>query len=80
MKRLLTVSLVLMPSVAWAETVASSETTVPGGVLMLISYLILWVMIVGYLAVLSKRQQVVEEDVETLRHRMDELFNATDDA
>ena len=73
--RVISLLLVCLPATGWAQNLAAQETTVPGGVLMLAAYIALWLMIVGYLVVLSKRQASVDADLEKLRNRLDALLD-----
>ena len=41
---------------------------------MLASYIALWLLIVGFLVVLSRRQAQVDKDLETLQKRIDDLL------
>jgi len=66
--------MVLARSPAWADNVAAAEKTVPGGTLMMAAYIALWVMILGYVAVLSRRQNALDDDVEALKKRLDDIF------
>jgi hypothetical protein len=52
---------------------ASNETSVPGGVLMLASYIGFFALLLGYLAILSRRQSAIEDDLETLQKRLDSI-------
>lgn len=63
-----------LPFAAYAqESVASKETSVPGGTLMVIAYIVFAAMMFGYLALLSFRQRRLDDDVEELEKRLDEL-------
>ena len=55
------------------ESVASQETSIPGGTLMVIAYIIFTAMMLGYLALLSFRQRRLDADIEELEKRLDEL-------
>ena len=72
-------AILAVPSLVWAENTAAAETTVPGGTLMLAAYLVLWVMIVAFLVVLSRRQSGIDADLVVLRKRMDELLGVDED-
>jgi len=61
---------------AFAENLAARETTVPGGTLMLAAYISLWALILGYVAVLSRRQSALDDDVALLKRRIDDLFDS----
>jgi hypothetical protein len=55
------------------QSVASQETSIPGGTLMVIAYVVFTTMMLGYLALLSWRQRRLDEDIEELEKRLDEL-------
>jgi hypothetical protein len=63
-----------LPAVVSAqESVASQETNIPGGTLMLIAYIVFTAMMLGYLALLSFRQRRLDDDIDELEKRLDEL-------
>ena len=62
----------------YAENVAAKESSVPGGTLMLVSYVALWLLIFGYLALLSRRLKKSEDDFGNLRKELDERLELTD--
>ncbi len=70
--------LVVAPSFAWAQNKAAEETTIPGGTLVVASYLALWVMILVYLAVLSARQKRLDDQIDELEKRLDTLLGVDD--
>ena len=51
------------------------ETVVPGGTLMIIGYLILWLMVAGFLAAVLIRQRTMKRDVDDLEERIDGLVD-----
>lgn len=64
-----------MPSLATAQgSLASQEASVPGGTLMMISYLILWLMVGGYAFLIARRQRRLQGEIEGLDARIDEVF------
>ena len=65
----------VLPGVAYAQGAPSEDVQVPGGALMLVSYLALWALMLGYLA---RRQGLLEDDLETLRKRMDDMLGLED--
>ena len=71
--------LLLIASPAYAENVAAKESSVTGGTLMLVSYIALWLLIFGYLALLSRRLTKSEEDFSSLRKELDDRLQLTDD-
>lgn len=58
---------------------AARETSVPGGLLMLVAYLALWLMIFGYLAMIMRRQSALSRDLTALERRMDDAFGGQND-
>ena len=77
MKFLVTL-LLCIPASAWAQGPASTDTQVPGGMLMLVSYLVLWGLMLGYLAHLARKQGLLEDDIDALRKRMDDALGVND--
>ena len=71
--------MLMVPSQAFAQTVASAEDSVPGGTLMLVAYLGLWALIIGFLIVLSRRQASLDADIAILEKRLDELLLGNSD-
>lgn len=67
------VTLFFLSTNAFAQNMASNETSVPGGVLMLASYIGFFALLLGYLAILSRRQSAIEDDLETLQKRLDSI-------
>lgn len=55
-------------------SLASQETTVPGGVLLITAYIVLWLLLFGYLAFIMRRQQTLSKDLESLEKRIDEVL------
>ena len=70
---LFTLTALLWPAVAFAQSDASQETTIPGGVLVLITYFVFVALMMGYIAVLHIRQRKLDQDIEALEKRLDEL-------
>ncbi len=64
------------PAIAWAQegTRASQEVTVTGGTLMLLSYMALLVLLLGFLALLAVRQGRDRRELEALTRRMDDVL------
>ncbi len=62
-----------------ALSLAAQETSVPGGTLMLIAYLALWLMVFAYIAMIMRRQSALNRDLAALERRMDEAFGGQDD-
>lgn len=63
----------LLPGLASAQNLAAAESSVPGGSLLLASYIGFFALLLGYLGILSRRQSVIEDDIETLQRRLDTL-------
>ncbi|WP_230470397.1 CcmD family protein [Lujinxingia vulgaris] len=55
-------------------SLASQDTSVPGGTLLMICYIVLWVMIGGYVFFVMRRQKALAEDLERLESRLDEVL------
>lgn len=55
-----------------APSVAEQERTVPGGVLVIISYLVLWLLLLGFMALVWNRQRQAQQELRELERRMDE--------
>lgn len=62
-------------TLAVAQTPAE-ETAVPGGTLMVIGYLVLWVMLGAYLFSVMWRQRRLQDEIDELEQRIDETFAA----
>lgn len=67
-----------IPQLAVAQGPSSDDVSVPGGALMLGSYLLLWALMLGYLAYLAHRQSVIEDDLEALQRRIDDALGIHD--
>ena len=64
-----------------AETsVAGNESTIPGGTLAVIAYIVLWVLIFGFVFATMRRQQKIDRELDELERRMDEVFEDLDKA
>jgi hypothetical protein len=61
------------PQLAWAQSTAAKETTIPGGTLVVITYFGFVLMMMGYMALLSFRQRKLDRDINALEKRLDEL-------
>ncbi len=74
-KLLILLGLQLFATQAWAqESIAASEKTMTGGSLALISYIVLWFMLLAYFVVLTVRLNQVKTDNRVLAKRIDDLF------
>lgn len=63
------------PSLALAQgTLASQETTIPGGTLVMVAYLVLWVLLGGYAFLIARRQAKLQREIKGLDARIDEAF------
>lgn len=66
-------------SVAWAQnSVASQETTITGGTLALVAYIVLWVLISGTIFAILKHQRGLTKEMGELRQRMDQVLGLDD--
>lgn len=70
-------ALVLLTGVSQAAaqtSLAAQETSIPGGVLVLVTYLVLWGLFGGYLFMIMRRQRALQRDLEGLDDRIDEVL------
>jgi CcmD family protein len=65
--------LLLWPSLSWAKLDLEKESTIPGGNLVIVAYLILWVLTLGYVALIGRRQTHIDRELETLGRRLDDV-------
>jgi hypothetical protein len=65
----------LLLAQAAPTSLAEQETSVPGGSLLLISYIGLWLLILGFVILLLRQQRATESDLDELERRLDELAN-----
>lgn len=74
---LTTSSLVLLlPSLALAQnSAAAKETTIHGGVLVIVAYIVLWVLIFGFMATVLRKQASVISDLAEVEARVDKFFD-----
>jgi len=80
MKRLVLLLVVAISMSAYASPVAakslaSQETSVPGGWLLMAAYMVLWLAILAYLLFLAIRQQRLSRDIRDLERRLDDLLD-----
>lgn len=54
-------------------SLASQERTLPGGTLALAAYIVLWVLVFGFIFVVMRRQRALNRELESLEQRMDEV-------
>lgn len=67
-----------MPAMAQVEDlVGRAETSVSGGLLVLVTYLLLWLLIGGVLVFMMLRQQRLQEEIDGLEERIDEILGTT---
>lgn len=57
---------------------AGAETTIPGGTLVIVGYMVLWVMLGGYLLFVMWRQRRLTDDIEQLRERIDQAYGVSE--
>lgn len=60
-------------------SVAQQEATIPGGTLVIVGYVILWVMLGGYLLFVMWRQRRLQDDIDALEERIDEAYGVGED-
>lgn len=67
---------------AQTTSVAERERTVPGGVLLIASYMVLWLLLFGFMALVWTRQRQAQQELQDLERRMDERLglSAREDA
>lgn len=64
---------------AWAQnSVASQETTITGGTLAMVAYIVLWVLISGTIFTILKHQRNLTKEMDGLRQRMDHVLGLED--
>lgn len=64
------------PALASAqESLASQETSVAGGTLMLVAYIILWVLIFAFIVSVVFKQRSLDRELAVLEKRMDDVFD-----
>lgn len=87
MKSLISVSTFALINLAWAgaafaqegvESLAGKETSIPGGTLALVAYIVLWVLIFGFIIITMRRQRAIDGELAELERRMDEVFDDLD--
>lgn len=87
MKSLISISIFALVNLAWTaaafaqegvESLAGKETTIPGGTLALVAYIVLWVLIFGFVIMTMRRQRAIDGDLAELERRMDEVFDDLD--
>lgn len=61
-----------------AGSLAAREATVPGGTLLIIAYVALWLLVFGYMAMIMRRQHALSRDLQNLERRMDEVLGQGD--
>jgi hypothetical protein len=64
-------------NLAFAQTssAAGQETTIPGGTLAIAAYVVLWVLVFGFVYLTMSRQRKLDRDLAELEQRMDEVFS-----
>ena len=66
----------LLPSLALAQnSAAAKETTIHGGVLVIVAYIVLWVLIFGFMATVLRKQASVISDLAEAEARADKFFD-----
>jgi hypothetical protein len=62
-----------------SESKASQERTIPGGTLAIASYILFWLMTLGFVGVTARRQSALADELETLERRMDRVLGDIED-
>ena len=68
----------VLPAVAAAQddvARAAQETTIPGGQLALVAYIVLWLLLMGYIAKLALQQRALEGEIEELEQRIEDSLD-----
>lgn len=61
-------------NLVFAQTsAAGKETTIPGGNLAVAAYIVLWVLIFGFVFLTMRRQRKLDREIRELEQRMDEV-------
>jgi CcmD family protein len=71
-------SWLIVPAVAVAQedvAKAAQETSIPGGQLAVISYIVLWVLLMGYVLKLALQQKSLEGEIEELEQRIEDSLD-----
>lgn len=58
---------------------AAQETQIHGGWLVIAAYMVLWVMLLGYVAYLAWQQNRLDDELDELEQRIDRALGATAD-
>ena len=76
--RILAPSLLILtlPTLAMAQTesAAAQETSIHGGVLVLASYIVLWVLVFAFVFYVLRTQRRVHDELDGLERRIERLF------
>ena len=71
--RLLVCLVIFWPSVTWAKLDLENESSIPGGNLVIVAYLILWILTLGYIALVGRRQTHIDRELEALSRRLEDV-------
>ena len=66
---------VVFPAVASAQeqlSEAARETSIPGGQLVIVSYIVLWVALLAYVGYLARQQQSLDREIDELEERIED--------
>ena len=66
-------------AMAQGGSLAASETTIPGGTLVMVAYMVLWLMFGGYLFFIMRRQSKLQDELEGLERRIDNVLGTSED-
>lgn len=58
---------------------AARETSIHGGWLVIVAYLILWLAIMAYIVHLANRQKALTREIETIETRIDQILDDVTD-
>lgn len=65
---------------AHAQSIASQEKTITGGTITIVAYIALWLLIFGTVFAILRNQRSLQDDLNDLRKRMDDVLDIDDKA
>lgn len=65
---------------AQAQSIASQEKTIAGGTITIVAYIALWLLIFGTVFAILRNQRSLQDDLNGLRKRMDDVLDIDDKA
>lgn len=61
-------------AMAQGDSLAASETTISGGSLVIITYMVLWLLFGAVLLLVLRRQRTLQREMDNLEERIDEVL------